>query len=44
MGRYREFDKDEMLERAMKIFWRHGYSAISINEVCRKMDLNPGSV
>lgn len=44
MGRHREFNEGEVLERAMKVFWRHGYTAASITEICDEMGLNPGSI
>lgn len=35
---------DEALDRAMDVFWRRGYSAAPIQEICDAMDLKPGSV
>lgn len=44
MGRQREFDIDSALDRAMEVFWRHGYSGAPIQDVCAAMQLKPGSV
>lgn len=44
MGRHREFDEDEVLDGAMRVFWRDGYAGAAIGDVCRAMNLKPGSV
>ena len=33
MARPREFDEDEVLERALSTFWEHGYEGTSIDEL-----------
>ncbi len=40
MGRPREFDRGEILEKAMNVFWRHGYSATSIQDLLDEMGIN----
>jgi len=44
MGRHREFDIDQVLDEAMSVFWRDGYSGAAIGDVCTAMGLKPGSV
>ena len=44
MGRHREFDEKKVLDGAIEVFWRRGYSGASIQDVCDAMGLNPGSV
>lgn len=44
MARRKEFDRDEVLERAMEAFWYKGYEATSIEELVKQMGINRGSL
>jgi TetR/AcrR family transcriptional repressor of nem operon len=44
MGRPREFDEQEVLERALQVFWTHGYEATSIADLMAATGLAKGSV
>ena len=44
MGRNRSFDVDEALASALRTFWRHGYDATSMQDMCQAMSIQPGSV
>jgi TetR/AcrR family transcriptional repressor of nem operon len=43
MARSREFDEDDVLERAMHVFWRRGYHATSMNDLLDAMHLSKSS-
>lgn len=44
MGRIRQFDENEILEIALDVFWRRGYTNAGMQELCSAMGLNPGSL
>ncbi|WP_144151627.1 TetR/AcrR family transcriptional regulator [Paraburkholderia sp. BCC1885] len=44
MARPRVFDEEEVLDRAMEVFWRHGYEGASMAELTKAMDLNSPSI
>src|SRR3989442_342282 len=43
-GRPREFDREAALERAIDVFWRHGYEAASVSDLTAAMGINPPSL
>ncbi|MCL6270361.1 TetR/AcrR family transcriptional regulator [Sansalvadorimonas sp. 2012CJ34-2] len=44
MGRSTGFDRSDVLERAMDLFWRNGFSETSLRQLEEATGLNPGSI
>src|ERR1700761_9677931 len=44
VGRPREFDRDAALEAAMLLFWRKGFAATSMTDLCDAMDVRSPSL
>jgi AcrR family transcriptional regulator len=44
IGRPREFDRGAALEAAMVLFWRKGFAAASMNDLCDAMDVRSPSL
>ena len=41
VGRPRQFDRDEALEKAMEAFWAKGYAACSVQDLLDAMGIKP---
>jgi TetR/AcrR family transcriptional repressor of nem operon len=39
-----QYDRDTVLDRAIALFWQHGYSASSMQQVVKATGLQPGSI
>ncbi len=44
MARPREFDRDQVVDRAVEVFWRKGFEATSIQDLVEATGLNRGSL
>jgi TetR/AcrR family transcriptional repressor of nem operon len=44
MARPKSFDREEVLGRAMAVFWRQGFATTSIRDLVEATGLNPGSL
>lgn len=44
MARHKAFNRDEVLDRAIEVFWTHGYEATSVQDLVDSMGINRGSL
>src|ERR1700745_1722466 len=44
MARQKEFDRDEVLHKAMEVFWARGYERASIQDLVKHMEVNRQSI
>ena len=44
MPRQPEFDRNQVLDRALDLFWSHGYESSSISKLLAAMEMNRGSL
>jgi TetR/AcrR family transcriptional regulator, transcriptional repressor for nem operon len=44
MARFKEFDRDEALHKAMEVFWSRGYEAASVGDLVKQMGINRQSL
>ncbi len=43
-GRPRMFDRDAMLQKALMLFWEHGYEGVSVSQLVEEMGITPPSL
>lgn len=43
-GRPLSFDRNQALQKAMLLFWRHGYEATSLNDLTATLEVKPSSI
>lgn len=44
VGRPREFDEDEVIEKIMNLFWEHGYEGTGLSDIMKVTGLQKGSL
>ena len=44
MARQKEFDREEVLHRAMEVFWARGYEGTSVQDLVKHMGINRQSI
>jgi TetR/AcrR family transcriptional repressor of nem operon len=44
MARHKEFNREEVLAKAMETFWRYGYEGTSVQDLIESMGINRGSL
>lgn len=44
MSRHKEFDREDVLEKAMQVFWSQGYECTSVQNLVDAMGINRGSI
>ena len=44
MARPREFDREEVLDQAIEVFWQRGYEGTSVQDLVDHMQINRGSL
>ena len=44
MPKTKQFDREEILTKAMEVFWRQGYEATSVQDLILATGLKPGSI
>ncbi|MEB3283198.1 MAG: TetR/AcrR family transcriptional regulator [Lyngbya sp.] len=44
MARQKEFNREEVLAKAMETFWRYGYEGTSVQDLIESMGINRGSL